>query len=80
MLQSFTLLLISSQRFRLLREQAWKQPVGAWLDGIHRVVDAARPEDVQELVVFVPQGLKARDVIAQAEGLGTRAPKYPPAL
>ena len=42
----------------LLGQQPQEEQVGNLLDGIHRVVDAARPEDVHELI----------DLLAQAGG------------
>src|ERR1035441_5055990 len=40
----------AGEGFVLLAEQAQEEEVGALLDGVHRVVDAAGPEDVHELV------------------------------
>ena len=47
-----------ARTFVLLGEQAQEEQVGNLLDGIHRVVHAARPEDVHELV----------DLLAKAGG------------
>ena len=48
----------AARRLVVLGQQAQEEQVGNLLDGIHRVVDAARPEDVHQLV----------DLLAQAGG------------
>ena len=48
----------AGQDIILLRQQAQEEQIGNLLDGIHRIVHAARPEDVHELV----------DLLAEAGG------------